>query len=82
MKYNACICSFNMYKVPDEVPLKKLLNPLTFCMQCIRMESANHFHIWLRRLDELRRCPTSSPAYEGSMRDHSGSTGLAFSQSV
>ena len=76
-QYDRKWCTWYLH---HEIPLKKLLNPLTFCMQCTRMESANHFHIWLSRLDELWRCPTSSPAYEGSMWNHSSSKGLTFSQ--
>ncbi|KAG5030578.1 hypothetical protein JHK82_014186 [Glycine max] len=39
---------------------------------------AHHFHIWFPRLDELSRCPRSSQAYEGSMRNHQGSSGWAL----
>lgn len=43
--------------------------------QCIRLESANYFHIWPRRLDELPRGAASTQGHESSLRNHQSPTG-------
>lgn len=47
--------------------LKPLHNLIFSSVQCVRVESANHFYIWPRRLDELSRGSRSSQAYEGPL---------------
>lgn len=42
-------------------------DPLVFNLQCVRVEGANYFYIWLSRLDELPRGSRSSQAYESPL---------------
>ena len=49
------------------------------CVQCLGVESANYFHLWLPRLDELWSGNGSSQADEGPLWNHSGSAGFSLS---
>jgi hypothetical protein len=72
-------CTTNVMCTPDSACAMFFTSISVSGLQCLRVESAHHFHIWFQWLDELRRGPRSSQAYEGSMWNHPGSTGITLS---